>query len=167
MNKIVLWPPGRSTTLLSRRTSTMSMKSSTAWLEHKWWSWDTNSTWGLVLFTFENRALLCTIRLSSRFLSTLCGMWLAVFILFMCGFCVFLWLFFFFFDGQVSGAAPPKPCTSFAHFGFDEQLMNQIRKSEYTQPTPIQCQVTREIIGNGCNSYSSFFFTSTKFFRPI
>ncbi|XP_066498637.1 ATP-dependent RNA helicase DDX42 isoform X1 [Hoplias malabaricus] len=41
---------------------------------------------------------------------------------------------------RVSGAAPPKPCTSFAHFGFDEQLMNQIRKSEYTQPTPIQCQ---------------------------
>uniref|UniRef100_A0A665TIV6 ATP-dependent RNA helicase DDX42 n=1 Tax=Echeneis naucrates TaxID=173247 RepID=A0A665TIV6_ECHNA len=41
---------------------------------------------------------------------------------------------------QVSGAAPPKPCTSFAHFTFDEQLMHQIRKSEYTQPTPIQCQ---------------------------
>ncbi|XP_030077429.1 ATP-dependent RNA helicase DDX42 isoform X2 [Microcaecilia unicolor] len=41
---------------------------------------------------------------------------------------------------RVSGAAPPKPCSSFAHFGFDEQLMHQIRKSEYTQPTPIQCQ---------------------------
>ncbi|RXM99154.1 ATP-dependent RNA helicase DDX42 [Acipenser ruthenus] len=41
---------------------------------------------------------------------------------------------------RVSGAAPPKPCTSFAHFGFDEQLMHQIRKSEYTKPTPIQCQ---------------------------
>ncbi|XP_039595825.1 ATP-dependent RNA helicase DDX42 isoform X2 [Polypterus senegalus] len=41
---------------------------------------------------------------------------------------------------RVSGAAPPKPCTSFAHFGFDEQLMHQIRKSEFTQPTPIQCQ---------------------------
>ncbi|CAL1587848.1 unnamed protein product [Knipowitschia caucasica] len=41
---------------------------------------------------------------------------------------------------KVSGAAPPKPCTSFAHFSFDEQLMHQIRKSEYTQPTPIQCQ---------------------------
>ncbi|XP_051987808.1 ATP-dependent RNA helicase DDX42-like isoform X2 [Xyrauchen texanus] len=41
---------------------------------------------------------------------------------------------------KVSGAAPPKPATSFAHFGFDEQLMQQIRKSEYTQPTPIQCQ---------------------------
>ncbi len=43
---------------------------------------------------------------------------------------------------QVSGAAPPKPTTSFAHFGFDEQLMNQICKSEYTRPTPIQCQVS-------------------------
>ncbi|KAK7174818.1 hypothetical protein R3I93_001880 [Phoxinus phoxinus] len=41
---------------------------------------------------------------------------------------------------KVSGAAPPKPSTSFAHFGFDEQLLHQIRKSEYTQPTPIQCQ---------------------------
>ncbi|KAM4531713.1 ATP-dependent RNA helicase DDX42 isoform 1-T1 [Odontesthes bonariensis] len=41
---------------------------------------------------------------------------------------------------RVSGAAPPKPSTSFAHFVFDEQLMHQIRKSEYTQPTPIQCQ---------------------------
>ncbi|KAM3598527.1 uncharacterized protein V6R79_019089 [Siganus canaliculatus] len=41
---------------------------------------------------------------------------------------------------RVSGAAPPKPSTSFAHFTFDEQLMHQIRKSEYTQPTPIQCQ---------------------------
>ncbi|CAL8274539.1 unnamed protein product [Lota lota] len=41
---------------------------------------------------------------------------------------------------RVSGALPPKPSTSFAHFGFDEQLMHQIRKSEYTQPTPIQCQ---------------------------
>ncbi|XP_054462774.1 ATP-dependent RNA helicase DDX42 [Anoplopoma fimbria] len=41
---------------------------------------------------------------------------------------------------RVSGAAPPKPSTSFAHFNFDEQLMHQIRKSEYTQPTPIQCQ---------------------------
>ncbi|KAE8575316.1 hypothetical protein XENTR_v10003802 [Xenopus tropicalis] len=41
---------------------------------------------------------------------------------------------------RVSGAAPPRLCSSFAHFGFDEQLMHQIRKSEYTQPTPIQCQ---------------------------
>lgn len=41
---------------------------------------------------------------------------------------------------KVSGADPPKPGSSFGHFGFDEQLMHQIRKSEYTQPTPIQCQ---------------------------
>ncbi|XP_069810179.1 ATP-dependent RNA helicase DDX42 isoform X2 [Dendropsophus ebraccatus] len=41
---------------------------------------------------------------------------------------------------RVSGAAPPRTASSFAHFGFDEQLMHQIRKSEYTQPTPIQCQ---------------------------
>ncbi|XP_072299065.1 ATP-dependent RNA helicase DDX42 isoform X2 [Eucyclogobius newberryi] len=41
---------------------------------------------------------------------------------------------------RVSGAAPPKTGTSFAHFSFDEQLMHQIRKSEYTKPTPIQCQ---------------------------
>ena len=39
---------------------------------------------------------------------------------------------------KVSGAVPPKPVTSFAHFGFDEQLMKAIRKSEFTQPTPIQ-----------------------------
>lgn len=50
-------------------------------------------------------------------------------------------MFIFLCLSQVSGAAPPKPCTSFAHFSFDEQLMHQIRKSEYTQPTPIQCQV--------------------------
>uniref|UniRef100_A0A8C5PYG8 ATP-dependent RNA helicase DDX42 n=1 Tax=Leptobrachium leishanense TaxID=445787 RepID=A0A8C5PYG8_9ANUR len=41
---------------------------------------------------------------------------------------------------RVSGAAPPRTASSFAHFGFDEQLTHQIRKSEYTQPTPIQCQ---------------------------
>ncbi|XP_032473038.1 ATP-dependent RNA helicase DDX42 isoform X2 [Phocoena sinus] len=45
---------------------------------------------------------------------------------------------------RVSGAAPPRPGSSFAHFGFDEQLMHQIRKSEYTQPTPIQCQIHAE-----------------------
>ena len=45
------------------------------------------------------------------------------------------------FDWQVSGALPVRPSISFAHFGFDEQLMGVIRKLEYTQPTPIQCQV--------------------------
>lgn len=41
---------------------------------------------------------------------------------------------------RVSGAAPPKLVTSFGHFGFDEKLIKAIRKSEYTQPTPIQAQ---------------------------
>ena len=37
---------------------------------------------------------------------------------------------------KVSGYDPPKPVSSFGHFGFDEQLMRIIRKSEFTQPTP-------------------------------
>lgn len=41
---------------------------------------------------------------------------------------------------RVSGFNPPKPVSSFAHFGFDENLMNAIRKSEFSQPTPIQAQ---------------------------
>ena len=40
----------------------------------------------------------------------------------------------------MTGACPPKPVSSFAHFGFEETLMKAIRKSEYTQPTPIQAQ---------------------------
>ncbi|XP_055631802.1 ATP-dependent RNA helicase DDX42 [Toxorhynchites rutilus septentrionalis] len=54
---------------------------------------------------------------------------------------------------KVSGPLPPAPVTSFAHFGFDESLMKAIRKSEYTQPTPIQAQSVpaalsgRDIIG--------------------
>ncbi|KAJ7375501.1 ATP-dependent RNA helicase ddx42 [Desmophyllum pertusum] len=54
---------------------------------------------------------------------------------------------------KVSGALPMRPSISFAHFGFDDQLMGVIRKSEYTQPTPIQCQAIpialsgRDIIG--------------------
>ena len=39
---------------------------------------------------------------------------------------------------QITGPDPPKPVSCFAHLGFDEQLMKAIRKSEYTQPTPIQ-----------------------------
>jgi len=39
---------------------------------------------------------------------------------------------------KVSGPSPPKPVTSFAHFGFDDCLMKAIRKSEFSQPTPIQ-----------------------------
>lgn len=54
---------------------------------------------------------------------------------------------------RVSGFAPPNPTSSFAHFGFDDELMAVIRKSEYTQPTPIQAQGVpiilngRDIIG--------------------
>ncbi|XP_055600359.1 ATP-dependent RNA helicase DDX42 [Uranotaenia lowii] len=54
---------------------------------------------------------------------------------------------------KVSGFMPTIPVTSFAHFGFDEQLMKAIRKSEYTQPTPIQSQAIpaalsgRDLIG--------------------
>ncbi|VDP30272.1 unnamed protein product [Heligmosomoides polygyrus] len=39
---------------------------------------------------------------------------------------------------RVGGFHPPKPVCSFAHFGFDKQLMDVIRKSEYEQPTSIQ-----------------------------
>ncbi|KAK7601826.1 hypothetical protein V9T40_009267 [Parthenolecanium corni] len=41
---------------------------------------------------------------------------------------------------KVTGPDPPHPVSSFAHFGFDDSLMKVIRKSEYTQPTPIQAQ---------------------------
>lgn len=39
---------------------------------------------------------------------------------------------------KVTGISIPKPVCSFAHFSFDEKLMNVIRKSEFTNPTPIQ-----------------------------
>lgn len=45
---------------------------------------------------------------------------------------------FLLFPIQISGPDPPKPVSSFAHLGFDEQLMKAIRRSEYTQPTPVQ-----------------------------
>ncbi|CAG5135669.1 unnamed protein product, partial [Candidula unifasciata] len=41
---------------------------------------------------------------------------------------------------KVSGLSPPHPVSSFAHFGFDDSLLSAVRKSEYTQPTPIQAQ---------------------------
>lgn len=41
---------------------------------------------------------------------------------------------------KVTGPVPPRPVTSFAHFGFDDGLIKAIRKSEYTQPTSIQSQ---------------------------
>jgi len=40
----------------------------------------------------------------------------------------------------VSGAEVPKPVSSFGHLGLPEALMRAIRKSEFTQPTPIQAQ---------------------------
>ncbi|XP_053609675.1 ATP-dependent RNA helicase DDX42 [Plodia interpunctella] len=39
---------------------------------------------------------------------------------------------------KITGPDPPKPVSSFGHLGFDEQLMKAIRRSEYSQPTPIQ-----------------------------
>lgn len=54
---------------------------------------------------------------------------------------------------KVTGPVPPKPVTSFGHFGFDDALIKTIRKSEYTQPTAIQAQAIptalsgRDIIG--------------------
>eukprot|EP00124_Ichthyophonus_hoferi_P002723 Ihof_evm7s198 gene=Ihof_evmTU7s198 len=57
------------------------------------------------------------------------------------------------FQMKVSGYCPPRPCLSFAHFGFDEALMALIRKMEFTQPTPIQAQgiacalAGRDVIG--------------------
>lgn len=41
---------------------------------------------------------------------------------------------------KVTGPDPPHPVSSFGHFGFDDSLIKVIRKSEYTQPTPIQAQ---------------------------
>lgn len=48
---------------------------------------------------------------------------------------------------RVTGAAAPKPVTSFGHFGFDEPLMKAIRRSEYTQPTAIQSQAVPAALG--------------------
>ncbi|XP_046846143.1 ATP-dependent RNA helicase DDX42-like isoform X2 [Xenia sp. Carnegie-2017] len=54
---------------------------------------------------------------------------------------------------KVSGAEPPRPAASFAHFCFDEALLTAIRKSEYTKPTAIQSQAVpaavsgRDILG--------------------
>merc|ERR1719210_1535001 len=54
---------------------------------------------------------------------------------------------------HVSGAIPPRPVTSFGHFGFDDTLLKAIRRSDFTQPTPIQAQgipallLGRDVIG--------------------
>lgn len=41
---------------------------------------------------------------------------------------------------RIFGSNAPKPICSFGHFGFDDQLMKAIIKSEFTSPTPIQAQ---------------------------
>ncbi|CAG8435024.1 7261_t:CDS:10 [Diversispora eburnea] len=56
-------------------------------------------------------------------------------------------------DMNVSGADVVKPCISFAHFGFDESLLDAIIKLGYSEPTGIQKQAVpvalcgRDIIG--------------------
>ena len=52
---------------------------------------------------------------------------------------------------RVSGASPPKPVSSFGHFGFDDPLIKAIRKSEFAQPTPIQAQAIPALLsGRDC-----------------
>jgi ATP-dependent RNA helicase DDX42 len=54
---------------------------------------------------------------------------------------------------HVTGANPAKPCISFGHFGFDEDLMDTIARCGYTEPSGIQRQAIpvalegRDIIG--------------------
>lgn len=63
---------------------------------------------------------------------------------------------------QVTGPEPPRPVSSFAHFGFDEQLMKAIQRSQYTQPTPVQAAgvpaalAGRDLIGTPHYGYSFF-----------
>ena len=47
---------------------------------------------------------------------------------------------------HVSGADVAKPCISFAHFRFDEALLDVIIKHGYSEPTGIQKQVFRRSI---------------------
>lgn len=54
---------------------------------------------------------------------------------------------------HVSGSYVAKPCVSFAHFGFDDDLMAAIIKAGYSEPSAIQKQALpvalegRDIIG--------------------
>ncbi|KAI8825225.1 P-loop containing nucleoside triphosphate hydrolase protein [Fimicolochytrium jonesii] len=56
-------------------------------------------------------------------------------------------------DMHVRGVGVAKPCISFAHFGFDDALVNVVRKLGYTEPTGIQRQAVpvalsgRDMIG--------------------
>eukprot|EP01147_Barroeca_monosierra_P005310 gene5310-7082_t len=54
---------------------------------------------------------------------------------------------------EVTGKNVPKPCVSFAYFGFDSIMMQLIQRQEYVRPTAIQAQAVpvamsgRDIIG--------------------
>lgn len=54
---------------------------------------------------------------------------------------------------HVSGHGVAKPCVSFAHFGFDQELLDAVIKAGYTEPSAIQRQAIpvamegRDIIG--------------------
>lgn len=56
---------------------------------------------------------------------------------------------------RVSGPSPLRPVCAFAHLGFDEPLIEAIRKAGFTKPTPIQAQAVpvalagRDVIGIG------------------
>ncbi|KAJ1552613.1 hypothetical protein HK405_010647, partial [Cladochytrium tenue] len=57
------------------------------------------------------------------------------------------------FDIHVTGATVPRPCFSFAHFGFDEPLMSIISRQGFSEPTAIQKQAVpaalcgRDVLG--------------------
>lgn len=46
---------------------------------------------------------------------------------------------------KVMGPAAPAPVCSFAHFGFDDQLMKAIRKSEYVSVSSLKSEVFRAV----------------------
>ncbi|KAI0989342.1 hypothetical protein GJ496_005566 [Pomphorhynchus laevis] len=56
---------------------------------------------------------------------------------------------------KATGYDVPRPVASFAHFGFDKQLMTIIQRQDFTQPSPIQSQAIpavlsgRDVIGIG------------------
>ena len=65
---------------------------------------------------------------------------------------------------RVTGVIVPKPVCSFAHFSFDEKLLNVIRKSEFTNPTPIQVNSIGLYDTHIRLSLPMFFFSSLKQF---
>ena len=44
------------------------------------------------------------------------------------------------FDMNVTGQSVPKPCISFAHFGFEDCLLSVIARQDFSEPTGIQRQ---------------------------